>query len=150
MFERNCGQAQFYYHIILSSVRLSCGAPDLVHEYSQQLHQGQLAKAAEAKMKYHQKIVDINQNTGRRLFWCFPPHAPPKQPVISCTVLTKCNKSTEPCCEVGQSRSRAVASTKANLTGAVVRWKWRREYCSLLLSWCNQFPTGHTETIPYL
>lgn len=40
-------------------------------EHSQKLDQMQLAKAAEAKLKYHQKIVEINQNNGRRLFQCF-------------------------------------------------------------------------------
>lgn len=86
------------------------GATDPVHEYSQNLDQMQLAKAAEAKLKYHQKTVEINHNSGRRLFQCF------------CSpVLTKCNKSTEPCCEVEQSRHSAMSSTKANLIGAVVR-----------------------------
>jgi len=46
------------------------GAPDLVHEYGQKLDQMQLAKASEVKPKYYQKIVEINQNCGRRLFRC--------------------------------------------------------------------------------
>lgn len=49
--------------------------------------------------------------------------------MVSCTVLTKCNKSTEPCSGVEQSRRSAMAPTKANLIGATVRWKWCREYC---------------------
>lgn len=47
---------------------MSCtGAPDLVHEYGQKLEQMQLAKTAETKLKYHQKIVETNQNSGRKL-----------------------------------------------------------------------------------
>lgn len=42
------------------------------------------------------------------------------QSMISCTVLTKCHESTEPCSEVEQSRCSAMASTKANLIGAAV------------------------------
>lgn len=80
-----------------------------MHEYSQKLDQMQLAKAAEAKLKYHQKTVKINQNSGRS-FQCF-----------CSSVLTKCNKSTEPCSEVQPLSHSAMASTKANLIEAVVR-----------------------------
>ena len=112
-------------------------ATDPMHEYSQKLDQMQLAKAAEAKLKYHQKIVEINQNSGR-LFQCF-----------CLPVLTKCSKSMEPCSEVEQLRHSTMATTKANnrSSGQV---KMTQRILSLLSSWWNGFPIGQKETFPYL
>lgn len=111
-----------WYHIILSSVRLSCGRTEGCNHLSR-------LEACESDLHLAPELLISCMNTASswtRGSWLGLPRQnwnttkkfwkstrtveeyyfgafffSPRKPMISCTVLTKRRKSTEPCCEVG-------------------------------------------------